>query len=244
MARPKVAVVMPAYNAARTLVSTYDAIPKDFVDELILVDDASHDDTVSIARGLGLVVVVHERNRGYGGNQKTCYREALRRGAEIVVMLHPDFQYDPSDIPRLLKPLIQGEADVVFGSRMLRGAVGRGGMPGWKVIGNRFLTLVENVALGQRLSEYHSGYRAFTAGVLRSIPYHRNNDGFVFDQEIIVQLVERGFRIKEVPVSSKYFDDMSSVNFKTSLEYGLRTLTLMGRVVILRWRHKPACTPG
>lgn len=203
-------------------------------DEVILVDDASSDETAAIASQLDMLVIVHDKNRGYGGNQKTCYDEALRQNAEIIVMLHPDYQYDPKDLPRLVEPIKRGEARVVFGTRMTKGAAGRGGMPWWKVLGNKFLTWAENTILGQHLSEYHSGYRAFAAEVLRAVPYHQNNDGFVFDQQIIVQILRRGYRILEVPITAKYFDDMSSVNFRASVEYGLRTLGVLAKDLLSR----------
>lgn len=225
---------MPAYNAAKTLRRVFDEIPRDSVHEIILVDDASQDGTVEVAAGLPLKVVVHEHNRGYGGNQKTCYKQALAHDADVVVMLHPDYQYDPADIPRLVEPIANGSADAVFGSRMMNGAVSRGGMPWWKVLGNRFLTAVENLALRQSLSEYHSGYRAYSAELLRGISFEKNDDGFVFDQQIIVQVCRAGFRIQEVPVTAKYFEDMSSVSFGTSVEYGLRTLATIARAFFSR----------
>jgi glycosyltransferase involved in cell wall biosynthesis len=235
---PEVVVVMPAYNAARTLRRTVEEIPPGVAGEIILVDDASSDDTAQIASELGLLVIVHGANKGYGGNQKTCYDEALRRGAGIIAMLHPDYQYDPKDLPRLIEPLRRGDAKVVFGTRMARGAAGRGGMPWWKVLGNRFLTGAENLVLGQRLSEYHSGYRAYAAEVLRSIPYQDNDDGFVFDQQIIVQIIQQGYRIDEIPISVKYFPEMSSVNLRASIDYGLRTLWLLFRYLLQRMRKE------
>src|SRR5512136_2828335 len=192
--KPYVVVVLPAYNAASTLVRTYRDIPQDVVDDVILVDDASQDDTVDIARLLNLKVIVHEKNLGYGGNQKTCYRAALASGADIVVMVHPDHQYDPTLIPQMIAPIQDGQADCVLGSRMLqRGGASAGGMPIYKQVGNRVLTWIENVILGQRLSEYHTGYRAYSRRLLLSIPFTKNSNNFVFDTEIIIQLLVAGF---------------------------------------------------
>ena len=220
-----VVVVLPAYNAARTLVRTYRDIPKDVVDEVILVDDASQDDTVEIARLLNLKVIQHGKNLGYGGNQKTCYRAALESDADIVVMVHPDYQYDPTLVPQMIAPIQQGEADCVLGSRMLqKGGASAGGMPIYKQIGNRVLTWIENTVLGQHLSEYHTGYRAYSRRLLMSIPFIENSNNFVFDTEIIVQLVVAGFRIKEIPIPTRYFAHASSVDFLKSVQYGLAIL--------------------
>lgn len=215
---------MPAYNAAKTVKSTYDDIPKNWVDEIILVDDQSRDETIKTARQLGIPVLAHPKNKGYGGNQKTCYTEAIRRNADIVIMLHPDYQYNPKDIPLLLKPLIDGEADLVLGSRILGGNAMKNGMPWWKFVSNKFLTAIENIALGQKLSEYHTGYRAYTRDLLESIPYLKNSDDFVFDSQLIVQTAALGKKIKEIGSDSKYFSDASSISFKRSVEYGLATL--------------------
>ncbi len=225
----KVVVVMPAYNAAKTLERTYNDIPPQTVDEVILVDDVSKDETVEIARQLGLRVVIHIQNRGYGGNQKTCYIEALRDGADIVVMLHPDYQYDSTRIPELIAPIERGEADMMLGSRLLGGDTLAGGMPIWKYVSNRFLTGVENMALGQHLSEMHSGFRAYSRGLLETIPFLLNSDDFVFDTEVIAQAVAFGFRIGEIAVPTRYFAEASSVNFRRSVEYGLSTLRVMSR---------------
>lgn len=196
----KIVVVMPAYNAAKTLKITYDAIPHQAVDQIILVDDGSTDRTLEIARELQLTVFVHTRNFGYGANQKTCYTEALKEGADIVVMLHPDYQYDPTLLPEILAPIKSGEADIVLGSRFLSGSTMQQGMPWWKFIGNKFLTALENWTLGLNLSEYHTGYRAYTRRVLEQINFSMNSDKFVFDQELLVQASNFDFVIKEVPV--------------------------------------------
>ena len=231
----KVVVVMPAYNAAKTLRITYDAIPKENVDQVILVDDGSSDDTLKIAKELKLEVFVHARNFGYGGNQKTCYTEALKAGADIIVMLHPDYQYDPTLLPNLIAPIKTGETDVVLGSRFLRGDVMRQGMPWWKFLGNRFLTWLENYALGLNLAEYHTGYRAFSRTVLEEVPFLLNSDKFVFDQEMLVQAVHLGFSIKEVPVPTRYFPEASSASFRASVRYGLSIVALLARYMLHRW---------
>jgi glycosyltransferase involved in cell wall biosynthesis len=226
---PKVIVVMPAYNAAKTLRITYDAIPKRDIDQVILVDDGSRDETLAIAKELKLEVFVHAKNYGYGGNQKTCYTESLKAGADIVVMLHPDYQYDPTLLPNVVAPIKAGEADVVLGSRFLQGSVVQQGMPWWKFVGNRFLTWFENWVLGIQLSEYHTGYRAFSRRVLEQIPFLLNSDKFVFDQEMLVQAVHMGFKIKEVAVPTRYFAEASSASFVASVRYGLSILILLMR---------------
>ena len=223
-----VVVVMPAYNAAKTVEKTHGDIPIQIVDRVILVDDASQDDTPEIARRLGLEVIVHLQNKGYGGNQKTCYIEALAQGADVVVMLHPDNQYDATRIPSMIRPILDGKADLVLGSRLLGGrdATLKGGMPIWKYISNRFLTTVENLAFGTHLSEMHTGFRAYSRRLLTTIPFLLNSDDFVFDSEVIAQTVACGFRITEVPVPTRYFPEASSVNFRRSLVYGLSTLNV------------------
>jgi len=226
--RPKVIVVMPAYNAARTLVRTYREIPSDVVDHVILVDDLSRDDTVAVAQLLDLQVVVHRQNLGYGGNQKTCYDTALAEGARVVVMLHPDYQYDATRIPDLVAPILDGKADMMLGSRFLGDPLA-GGMPRWKYLANRFLTGLENRVFGLRLSEYHSGYRAYSRGLLEAIDYHANSDDFVFDQELVSQVVLAGLRIGEIAVPTRYFTEASSVNFRRSVVYGLSTLRTLRR---------------
>ena len=225
--RPKVIVVMPAYNAGRTLRLTYDELPKDTVSTVILVDDGSTDATLEVARELGLQVFVHNRNYGYGANQKTCYTEALRAGADIVVMVHPDYQYDPTLVPKIIEPIVLGAADVVLGSRLKSGSAVAHGMPWWKYLANRALTWLENHAFGLRLSEFHTGYRAFRREVLETVNFLHNSDGFVFDQEIIGQVVAAGFRIAEIPVPTRYFPEASSAGLMASSVYGLRILSML-----------------
>ena len=228
---------MPAYNAARTLERTYADIPHDLIDRIILVDDVSGDETVDIARQLGLDVIIHPQNRGYGGNQKTCYDAALEAGADIVVMLHPDYQYDATRIPALVEPIAHDERDLMLGSRFLGDPIA-GGMPTWKYVSNRFLTGVENLAFGLRLSEYHTGLRAYSRRLLETIPYHANSDDFVFDQELISQVVAAGMRgrIGEIAVPTRYFEEASSVGFRRSVVYGLSTLRVVARYVLHRLR--------
>jgi len=225
--RPKIVVVMPAYNAGRTLRLTYDELPKDSISRVILVDDGSTDETLQIARELGLEVFVHNRNYGYGANQKTCYTEALRGGADIVVMVHPDYQYDPRLVPQIIGPIVSGQADIVLGSRVAGGSPLAQGMPWWKYVANRFLTAVENCVFGLALSEYHTGYRAFRREVLETVNFAANSDGFVFDQEIIAQAVAAHFRIGEIPVPTRYFPEASSASFLASTVYGLRILGVL-----------------
>ncbi|GAB4447277.1 MAG: glycosyltransferase family 2 protein [Anaerolineae bacterium] len=239
MTRPNVIVVMPAYNAAKTIERTYNDIPLDVVDRIIVVDDVSQDETVEIARKLGLKTIIHAQNKGYGGNQKTCYLEALKDGADIVVMLHPDYQYDSTLIPQLIQPITDGEVDMMLGSRLL-GNPRAGGMPVYKYIANRFLTLCENVALGQRLSEGHTGFRAYSRRLLSTIPFLLNSDDFVFDTEMIVQAVAFGFRIGEIPVPTRYFDEASSINFRRSVVYGLRTEWTLIRYLLDRAGVRPS----
>src|SRR6059036_261127 len=224
---PKVVVVMPAYNAGRTLRLTYEELPKDAVNLVILVDDGSTDRTLEVARQLGLEIFVHNRNYGYGANQKTCYAEALRAGADVVVMVHPDYQYDPRLVPQIVEPILRGEADVVLGSRLKTGSALRQGMPWWKYVANRFLTALENRVFGLRLSEYHTGYRAFRREVLERVNFALNSDGFVFDQEIIAQAVAARFRIAEIAVPTRYFAEASSAGVAASTVYGLRILAVL-----------------
>ena len=226
MTRPKVVVVMPAYNAGRTLRMTYEELPKDTVSTVILVDDGSTDTTLDVARQLGLEIFVHDKNYGYGANQKTCYAEALRAGADIVVMVHPDYQYDPTLVPEIIAPIVSGDADVVLGSRLKKGSALQQGMPWWKYISNRFLTGVENTVFNLHLSEYHTGYRAFRREVLETVNFAANSDGFVFDQEIIAQVVAAGFRIGEIAVPTRYFSEASQASFLASSQYGLRILSV------------------
>jgi glycosyltransferase involved in cell wall biosynthesis len=222
--KKKIVVVMPAYNASKTLEMTYSEIPMDIVDEVILVDDASRDDTAIKATELGIHTIIHSENRGYGGNQKTCYGEALLKGADVVVMLHPDYQYSPRLITAMASMIVSGHYDLVLGSRILGGDALRGGMPLYKYMANRFLTFIENLALGVKLSEYHTGFRAFSRTVLETLPLERNSDDFVFDNEIIAQAVYFGFRIGEISCPTKYFADASSINFRRSVEYGFGVL--------------------
>jgi glycosyltransferase involved in cell wall biosynthesis len=220
----KIVVVMPAYNAARTLVQTVEEIPKGFVDEIVVVDDASTDETVRVARSLGLETFVHPRNRGYGGNQKTCYTRALELGADVVVMLHPDYQYTPKLVVAMASLVAIGQYDIVLGSRILSGGALKGGMPVYKYVANRFLTLVQNVLTGAKLSEYHTGYRAFSREVLTTLPLERNSDDFVFDNQMLVQALHFGFTIGEISCPAKYFPEASSINFGRSVKYGLGVL--------------------
>jgi len=231
--RPGLVVVLPAYNAAKTLERTYSDVPHDIVDRIILVDDVSADGTVAIAGQLGLDVVIHQQNRGYGGNQKTCYDHALRAGASVVVMLHPDYQYDATRIPALIEPILRGQADMVLGSRFLGDPLA-GGMPKWKYVSNRFLTGLENFAFGLSLSEYHTGFRAYSRRLLQTLPYDRNSDDFVFDQELVAQAVACGFSIAEIAVPTRYFEEASSVGFSRSVVYGLATLRVVARFAMHR----------
>lgn len=227
----KVVAVLPAYNAERTLERTLADIPRDVVDEILLVDDASKDGTVALARKLGLTVYVHEKNRGYGANQKTCYAKALERGADVVVMCHPDYQYDPKIIPQLVEPILRGECDAVFGSRMMKGGALEGGMPLWKHNANILLTAFENVVLGTYLTEFHSGFRAYSAKILRTIRFEDNSDGFIFDTEIIVQILIHHFKITEVPIRTRYFEEASSIRLGPSILYGLGIIRTMAEYV-------------
>jgi glycosyltransferase involved in cell wall biosynthesis len=230
--KPKVVVIMPAYNAARTLKMTYMELPHDVVDIVLLVDDGSSDQTVEIARQLNLELFVHNRNYGYGGNQKTCYVEALRADADIVVMVHPDYQYDPTCLPRIIAPIEGGQADVVLGSRLLSASPISQGMPWWKYLGNRVLTKVENLVFGLQLSEYHTGYRAFSRHVLETVNFQMNSDRFIFDQEVIAQIVDAKFSITEVSVPTRYFPEASSAGFIDSTRYGLAILWLAFRYTL------------
>ncbi len=220
----KVVIVMPAYNAGKTLRSTCAEVPMDIVDEIILVDDASRDETVAVANELGLRTIVHPKNRGYGGNQKSCYKAALDAGADIVIMLHPDYQYTPKLVSAMAYILESGLYDVVLGSRILGGQARKGGMPLYKYVSNRFLTWAQNLLMGAKLSEYHTGYRAFTRKVLEAVPVERNSDDFVFDNQMLSQIHFFGFRIAEVTCPAKYFEEASSISFVRSLRYGLGCL--------------------
>ncbi|MBM4134680.1 MAG: glycosyltransferase family 2 protein [Nitrospira sp.] len=231
----KVVVVMPAYNAAKTLRQTFAEIPMDVVDDVILVDDASQDQTVSVAREIGIKTFVHRQNRGYGGNQKTCYRQALGLGADVVVMLHPDYQYTPKLILAMSAMIAFGVYEVVLGSRVLGKGALAGGMPLYKYVANRFLTLVQNLFLGRKLSEYHTGYRAFSSKVLLTLPLEENSDDFAFDNEMLVQLVYYGYEIAEITCPTKYFPDASSISFRRSVKYGLSVLMTTAKFVLAKW---------
>ena len=224
LAGKRIAVVLPAYNAERTLRQTFAEIPHDIVDDVILTDDASRDNTTVMARELGIHTLRHDNNRGYGGNQKTCYAAALARGADVVVMLHPDYQYTPRLVTAMASMIVSEQYDVVLGSRILgRGALA-GGMPLYKYIANRCLTFTQNVIVGHKLSEYHTGYRAWSRAVLERLPMRRLSDDFVFDNEILVQAIHFGFNIGEISCPTKYFDDASSINFSRSVTYGFGVL--------------------
>lgn len=220
----KLVVIMPAYNASKTLRQTFAELPHEYVDEVILVDDASKDDTARMADELGIKTIIHQNNTGYGGNQKTCYREALKHGADIVVMVHPDYQYSPRLVSAMASMIASGHYEVVLGSRILGGMALRGGMPLYKYIANRFLTFFENIFLGVKLSEYHTGLRAFTRNVLESLPLEENSDDFVFDNEMLVQCAYFGYCIGELSCPTRYFEEASSINFGRSVKYGFGVL--------------------
>lgn len=235
----KIIAVLPAYNAAKTLKNTLDDIPKQWVDEIILIDDASQDNTVEVAKKLGLKTWQHKKNLGYGANQKTCYQQALKLGGDIIIMVHPDHQYDPAYIPQLINPIIKGQADAVFGSRMINKKWAlKGGMPYWKYLGNILLTKIENLILHLDLTEYHSGFRAYSRKILQTVPYKLNSNGFVFDTEIIVQLKIFNFQIKEIPIKTRYFKHASSVNLLQSLKYALDILIVLFSFILHKWGIK------
>ena len=231
-AHPKIVVIMPAYNASKTIEQTFRDIPRDTVAECIVVDDLSADSTVEVARRLGLRVFLHRENQGYGGNQKTCYVEALKSGADIVVMLHPDYQYDPKKIPDLIRPIIEDRADLVLGSRMAYAVTG--GMPPYKRLANRFLTWCENKVFKLNLSEYHTGFRAFRRSLLETTPFLLNSNDFIFDQEIVAQAVWFGARLEEISVPHRYFAEASTIGFGRSVRYGLGVLRLLARFILNR----------
>ena len=232
----KVIVVMPAYKAALTLEKTYREIPFDLVDDVILVDDHSPDNTSDVAKSLGIKHIIrHDKNKGYGGNQKTCYTKALELGADIVIMVHPDYQYTPLLLPAMITIIGNGLYPVVFGSRILGKGALKGGMPMYKYIANRFLTLFQNIMLSQKLSEYHTGYRAFSREVLEKVPFQKCDDDFVFDNEMIAQIFWQGFEIAEVTCPTKYFDEASSINFARSSKYGLGVLRVSMRYRLAKW---------
>jgi glycosyltransferase involved in cell wall biosynthesis len=234
----KVIVVMPAYNAEKTLEKTLDDIPKQWVDDILLTDDASQDNTVNLARELGLKVCVHNVNRGYGANQKTCYKKALEMEADIIIMVHPDHQYDPSVIPQLIDPLLKGECDAVFGSRMLGGRPLEGGMPKWKYLANIFLTAIENATFYMYLTEYHSGLRAYSRKYLETVQFELNSDSFVFDSEIIAQGVVHNMKIREIPIQTRYFPEASQIGFWRSTAYGLSILKTLVKFKLHKKRIK------
>lgn len=238
--QPKIIVVLPAYNAAKTLEKTVKDIPTGTTDEIILVDDASTDDTVNIAERLGVTVIKHNKNQGYGANQKTCYDEALRRSADIVIMIHPDYQYDSRIAPIFTELIKKDVCDIVLGSRVrTRKECLSSGMPLYKYLGNRFLTIVENMVTGQNLSEWHTGYRAYTRKVLETIPYHNNSNGFVFDAQFLIQAAYFEFRIGDLPVPCRYSDKASSISLQRSITYGVGTLTTLLKYVLQKtYLHK------
>ncbi len=233
----KIVVVMPAYNAEATLEATYREIPRPLVDEVILVDDKSSDRTLEIAHKLGIEhIIAHERNKGYGGNQKTCYRKALEIGADVVVMLHPDYQYTPKLLEALVYPIVNDLYDVMLGSRILGKGALKGGMPLYKYIANRFLTFIQNILLNHKLAEYHTGYRAFRREVLETLPLEENSDDFVFDNEMLAQAIYAGFRIGEVSCPTRYFPEASSINFWRSIRYGLGVLRVSIVYRLCKWK--------
>ncbi len=230
----RVVVVLPAYNAARTLERTYTELPREVVDEVILVDDASQDETSQLARKLGITTIVHARNLGYGGNQKTCYRNALQRGADVVIMVHPDYQYTPALVTAMASMVSLGIYDTVLGSRMLGTSALKGGMPRYKYVANRFLTLFQNVVVGRKLSEYHTGYRAFSRKVLETLPLEENSDDFVFDNEMLAQIIAFDYTIGEVSCPTRYFGEASSISFSRAVTYGFGVLG----VCVKFWLHR------
>ncbi len=235
----KVIIVFPAYNAQTTLEKTVKDIPKEYVDEMILVDDFSTDNTVSLSKQLGLTTIKHTKNKGYGANQKTCYKEALKRGADVIIMIHPDYQYDPRILNKMIIPIAEGKVDAVFASRFLNKKDPlKGGMPYYKYLGNRFLTFFENFILQTSLSEFHTGYRSFSKEVLKDLPLNKNSDNFVFDTQIIIQMVLRKYKIKEVAVETRYFPEASSINLKASIVYGLSILRELVKYLLTKWRIK------
>jgi glycosyltransferase involved in cell wall biosynthesis len=234
----KIMVVLPAYNAERTLENTYNEIPMDVVDRVLMVDDHSHDNTVALAKKIGIETIVHEINRGYGGNQKTCYSQALKDGADIVIMLHPDYQYTPKLITAIGSMIAYDVYDVVLGSRILCGKAIHGGMPVYKYISNRFLTAFQNILLGSKLSEFHTGYRAFSKEVLEALPLSTNSDDFVFDNEMLAQIITYGFNIGEVSCPTKYFKEASSINLRRSIKYGIGVLLTSIKYFFVRLKTK------
>jgi len=241
----KIIVVMPAYNAEKTLEKTYGEIPFDIVDDVILVDDASYDRTPELSRRMGIHTFIHEKNLGYGGNQKSCYRAALNLGADIVIMVHPDYQYTPKLVPAMASMIAYGEFDAVLASRILGTGAIEGGMPIYKYVANRFLTLFQNLMLGQKLSEYHTGFRAFTREILQRLPLDQNSNDFVFDNQMLAQIVWFGYRIGELTCPTRYFEDASSINFRRGVTYGLGVLNTSLRFRLQMWGlHSSAIFSG
>jgi glycosyltransferase involved in cell wall biosynthesis len=236
----KVVVVMPAYNAEKTIEKTYRELPFEIVDEVILVDDASRDRTSEVAKELGIHTIVHTKNLGYGGNQKSCYHAALELGADIVIMVHPDYQYTPKLVPALASMIAYGEFDAVLASRILGTGALEGGMPLYKYVANRFLTLFENLMLGHKLSEYHTGYRAFSREILERLPLEANSNDFVFDNQMLAQIIWYGYRIGELTCPTKYFEDASSINFRRSVTYGLGVLKTSLDFRLQKWGLRSA----
>ena len=234
MDKKNIFIVLPAYNAAKTLLRTLDEIPAAYRQNIILVDDASQDNTVEVARQTGLTVIVHERNQGYGGNQKTCYTEALKRGADLVIMLHPDHQYDAKVIPQLVQPILDGEANAVFGSRMLGGHSLEGGMPEWKFVANVLLTAFANIVFRRYLTEIHSGFRAYSRQYLETVRFMENSNDFIFDAEIIAQGMMCKLTFQEVPITTRYFPEASSINLRRSIIYGIGILAVLTKF----WLHR------
>jgi len=241
----KIIVVMPAYNAENTLEKTYSEIPFDIVDDVILVDDASRDRTPELSRRMGIRTIIHEKNLGYGGNQKSCYRAALNLGADIVIMVHPDYQYTPKLVPAMASMIAYSEFDAVLASRILGTGAIEGGMPIYKYVANRFLTLFQNLMLGQKLSEYHTGFRAFTREILQCLPLDQNSNDFAFDNQMLAQIVWFGYRIGELTCPTRYFEDASSINFRRSVTYGLGVLETSLRFRLQKWgMHSSAIFSG
>lgn len=239
MNQQKVVIVLPAYNASATLEKTYNDIPKKYQENVLLVDDFSNDDTINVAKKLNIQVIQHKKNLGYGGNQKTCYENALKMNADIIIMIHPDYQYDPKLIPAMVEMINSGNYDCILGSRIIDGQAMAGGMPLYKYISNRALTLFENVATGAKLSEYHTGMRAFKSKILKKIDYKKNSDDFIFDNQMLLQILALKFRIGELSIPCKYFSEASSVNFRRSIVYGLgcvywSLIYLLGRLKLYK----------
>jgi len=233
ISKNKVVIVMPAYNAEKTLVKTFNDIPKKYRKDVVLVDDGSWDKTIKVAKKLGIKSFIHPQNRGYGGNQKTCYTLALSEGAQVVVMIHPDYQYDSTLTEEIVKPILDGRFDIMLGSRIrTRKEVLEGGMPSYKYYSNRFLTMLENIILGQNLSEYHTGFRAFNRKVLEELPFHKFSDDFVFDQDMLISAAKENFRMGEIQVPVRYFPEASSINFQRSVKYGLGILWGLTRYIV------------